>query len=475
MKQIILNKDNSSNGFLYEQLYKNIKNQILSGDMVSGEKCPSLRSLSENLDVSVTTIMESYNQLLSEGYITNRPGSGYFVEKLNPDLMKNAHKKIENEDEKSSISEKESSYLYDEEAFDFIKWKKCASKVFIYNSQELLYGSDLRGEYSLREEIAKYLFQSRGVNSKPENIIIAAGTQQIAFHLGRILRRRGIDLVSVEKPGYAPVKSMFEDAGFKAFDIPVLENGIDILKLPANVSSAVYVNPSNQFPTGVVMPAGLRYEILKWADENDSFIIEDDYNSELRYIGKPLPTIKSLDKSDRVIYLGSFSSTLFSAIKISYMVLPKELSDIFDSIRKNYSQTCSKAEQLTLAEYMKEGYYYTAIRKKRALFTKKLSKVEDVFEKYGGENNGKKKGEKGLKAEIVNKNSGLFITVKVITEKDADLFTEAAKKLKIMTSYIDEISNDKEKYLSVYYSYIPLESIENLMECLLTEWNKIEE
>lgn len=474
MKQIVLNKDNSSAEFLYEQLYKDIKKQILSGDMIGGEKCPSLRMLSENLGVSITTVMESYNQLLAEGYIKNKPGSGYFVEKLNSDLMKNAHFESIYDDEKDAEMESTSPYLYDEEAFDFIKWKKCASKVFVDNTHELLFGSDLRGEYSLREEISKYLFQSRGVKASPQNIIIAAGTQQIAFHLGRILKKRGIDLVSVEKPGYAPVKSMFEDAGFKSFDIPVLENGIDILKLPVNISSAVYVNPSNQFPTGVVMPAGIRYEILKWADENDSFIIEDDYNSELRYIGKPLPTIKSLDKSDRVVYLGSFSSTLFSAIKISYMVLPKELSEIFDGLKKNYSQTCSKAEQLTLAEYMKEGYYYTAIRKKRALFTKKLAKVEEIFEKYNSDNASAKKRDK-LKIQIANKNSGLFITVRVTTQIEGAILTEVAKALRVMTSYIDEISDNNEKYLSVYYSYIPLESIEKIMESLLTEWNKIEE
>jgi len=461
MKQIILNNNNKINGFLYEQLYEKIKDQIVSGEMISGERCPSIRNLAESIGVSVTTVMEAYNQLLAEGYIRNRPGSGYFVEKLNPNLMKSTLSRLNNDTVSQADENGLSKYIYDSDAFDFKQWRKCVAKVFTENTDKLFFESDLRGELALREEISKYLLQSRGVNTKPENIIIAAGTQQIAFHLGRILKKRGIGFISLENPGYVPVKSMFEDAGFKTFDIPVLESGIDISKLPVNIGCAAYVNPSNQFPTGVVMPAAVRYEILNWADENDSFIIEDDYNSELRYIGKPMPTIKSLDKSERVIYLGSFSSTLFSAIKISYMVLPEELSRIFDTIKKNYSQTCSKAEQLTLAEYMKEGQYYTAIRKKRALYTKKLKIAEEILEKYG--------------FQIANKSSGLFITVRIVSSNNGRDFETAAEKIGILTSFIGEISTNEDKYLSIYYSYIPLDSIEELMESLATEWNKIKE
>lgn len=461
MKQIILKRDNSSDEFLYEQLYEAVKDQIINGDMLPMEKCPSLRYLSDTLDISVTTVMQAYNQLTAEGYIKNRPGSGYYVEAVGK-----APKSTGLSKEASVISDnflsESPEYIYDEEAFDFIRWKKCASKIYTEYSANLLYGSELKGELALRKEIARYLFRSRGVSANPDNIIIAAGTQQSIFHLSRILKKTSVKLIAMEAPGYSPVKAMFKEAQFNIEDIPVTEIGIDISVLPSNISSAAYVSPSNQFPTGVVMPAANRYEILKWAEDNDSYIIEDDYNSELRYIGKPLPTIKSLDTSDRVIYLGSFSSTLFSAVRISYMVLPQKLSVLFDELKGSYSQTCSKAEQLTLAYYMSMNYYYTAIRKKRALFTKKLNVLEEVFEKYKYE---------GI--ELINTNSGLFVTIRINSDKEALEYVSAAKKLGVYTAYIDEISNTTQKCISIYYSYIPLESIDLIMNILINKWRSI--
>lgn len=458
MKQIVIEKNNDSDTFLYEQLYEALKQQIIDGDMIAGEKCPSIRKMAEDLSISVTTVMQSYNQLLAEGYIKNKAGSGYYVEHIN---LKHTNEDVTKEtyQDKSDIFINNQEYIYDEQAFDFKKWKMCSSKIYTEYGNELLFGSDLKGELSLRTEIAKYLFHSRGVNASPENIVIAAGTQQSIFHIGRILKNTGINLISLEKPGYNPVRSMFLDAAFNICDVDVLDNGININALPNNIKSAVYVNPSNQFPTGVVMPAANRYEILKWADNNDSYIIEDDYNSELRYFGKPLPTIKSLDKKDRVIYLGSFTSTLFAAIKISYVVLPDELSKIFDNNRNNYSQACSKAEQLTLAYYMSQGYYYTAIRKKRALFTKKLKAVTEAFDKYKYE---------GI--ELLNTNSGLFVTIKINTSTDEKLYIDSAKKLKIFTDYVEDISNSTQKCIMIYYSYIPLNSIDLIINILFNKW-----
>lgn len=459
MKQIILNKDNSSGRFLYEQLYKDIKSQILSGEMFPGDKCPSIRGLASDLDISVTTVMQAYNQLMAEGYIRNRPGSGYYVERVITQNNQTSSQSLTKSESPKGISFKASEYIYDEEAFDFIKWKKCASRVFTEYSSDLLYGSDIKGENSLRKEIAEYLFRSRGVHTDADNIVIAAGTQQIVFHLGRILKKTGINLISVESPGYSPVKSMFLDAGFTTADIPVAESGISVESLPVNIPSAVYVSPSNQFPTGVVMPIARRYEILDWAGTNSSFVIEDDYNSELRYFGKPLPTIRSLDNGDNVIYLGSFSSTLFSAIRISYMVLPSSLIKLFDDEAGNYSQTCSKSEQLTLAEFMSQGYYYTALRKKRALFTKKLRTVLDTFDKFEHED-----------LSLINTNSGLFVTIKISSAADASEYIDIATKLKIYTTFIKELSSENEKYISLYYSYIPLDKIERMISELISEW-----
>lgn len=459
MKQIILDINNGTGNYLYEQLYLNIKQQILTGDMESGEKCPSVRSLASDLSVSVTTVMQAYNQLLAEGYINSKPGSGYYVES---GVSRNTSNELRSSsyEPDEQFSPMPSPYANDNDVFDFNKWKKCSNRIYTEYSDALLFESDIKGEYSLRLEISKYLRQSRGVSAKPENIIISAGTQQIAFHLGRILKNDGVNIIALESPGYAPVKSMFNEASFNTIDIPVNNNGIDVNMLPSNLKSAVYVNPSNQFPTGVVMPAGRRYEILDWANKNNCYVIEDDYNSELRYFGQPLPPIKSLDVNDRVIYLGSFSSTLFSAIKISYMVLTDELTSVYDSMKGNYTQTCSKAEQLTLALFMKEGYYYTSIKKKRSLYTKKLQSSISAFAKYGKEN-----------IKLINTKSGLTLTLIVNTDKESEELINKAQRLGIRAYYIDELSGKNKAAISLYYSNIPANLINSKIKDLCIKWS----
>ena len=190
----------------------------------------------------------------------------------------------------------------------------------------------------------------------------------------------GINHITVEEPGYLPVRNIFRDRAFAMTAVPVGKEGIPVSKLPTNIRSAVYVSPSNQFPTGYVMPIGKRYDLLNWAVKNDSIVIEDDYDSELRYFGKPIPSLQGLDHNQRVVYLGSFSSTLFPSIKISYMILPEHMAEIFDTIHGDYTQTCSKTEQLTLALYMSRGYYQTNLKKLRTLYSQKLQVVLSLFE-----------------------------------------------------------------------------------------------
>ena len=355
-----------------------------------------------------------------------------------------------------------SAYISDPSCFDFVKWKKCSARVFNEYSDLLLFESDPQGEAALRYEISKYLYSSRGVTADPDNIVIGAGTQQTTSHLSRILLKTGVRLVCLEAPGYLPVQSMFRDAGFSISHIPVRRDGIEIAKLPANIRSAVYVNPSNQFPTGAVMPAGRRYELLDWAAANGSVIIEDDYDSELRYFGKPVPALQGLDKLGCVVYLGSFSSTLFPAIKISYMVLPENMAQIFRSIKREYTQTCSKAEQLTLALFMEDGYYYTGIRKVRSLYAQKLQTALAAFSAHGG----------GV-ATPIDTHSGINLTVKVRSQKKAEQLCEEAKSLGLQMVPLSEITDQETSALIFYYSRLPLAQIEPLIRQLLALWRKL--
>lgn len=458
MKPIIVEFDNSSEYPLYIQLYRSIRNDIISGAMSEGEKLPSLRIIAHNLGISITTAQLAYNQLLVEGYIESKPQSGYYVSQV-------ISSKEEEADTVPHIplnftdAPDESTLICDPECFDFIKWKKCASGVFNDLSNLLLYESDPQGEYSLRFEISKYIYTSRGVTATPEQIVIGAGTQQITGHLCRILDKMNVRHVALEKPGYLPVQSMFLDYGMTISHIPVKADGIEISKLPTNISSAVYVSPSNQFPTGAVMPAGRRYQLLEWAKENNSIIIEDDYDSELRYFGKPVPALQSLDKSSRVVYLGSFSSTLFPAIKISYMVLPYPMAQLFNEIKGQYTQTCSKAEQLTLALFMEKGYYYTGIRKLRNLYSQKLQAVIQSFSEYGNE-----------KVFSKNTQSGINLTIRVRSKKSADTLCKEAKSIGLQMVPVADISDQETSALIFYYNQIPLTKINGLIKELIALW-----
>ncbi len=414
---------------------------------------PSIRRLSADLGVSVTTVDAAYSQLLVEGYVNSIPKSGYYVSDVygqNQAEMVNVPKIEEFE---NNI---ENQYIYDRDSFDFIKWKKSMAKVFNEYAHLLHMESDPQGEYKLRYEIARYVYSSRGVNCNPDQIVIGAGAQQLTTHLARILRLMNINHVSTEAPGYLPIQNIFKDVDLTITKVPIKEDGITIEKLPTNIKSLVYVSPSNQFPSGYVMPIGRRYELLKWAEDNDSYILEDDYDSELRYFGRPIPALKSLDAKNRVVYMGSFSSTLFNSIKISYVILTPKLAEAFDRIKDLYSQTCSKSEQLCLAFFMEDGHYYRNIKKCRRLFSLKLNEAVASLEKYGA----------GF-VNITNTKSGINITLGIKSEQELGELIENAKSIGVLLRPIYELSNKETKMVSFYYNRIPINNMEETVKKLI--------
>lgn len=459
MKAILPVLDESRKRAYYLQLYDYIKDGILKGEIMEGEKLPSLRNLSKSTGLSITTIEQAYNQLLVEGYIYSKAQSGYYVSQVFPHAQKTVPAKTDFfmpqvSPLRNTIADSTSSLCFDPDCFDFNKWKKCMNKIITDFPATLFFESDPQGELVLRAEIARYLYMSRGVYCTPEQIIIGAGTQQITNHLATMLRKLSIEHVALETPGYLPVRSIFRDRGFALTSIEVAADGLMIEKLPTNIRSAVYASPSNHMFTGAVMPIGRRYELLNWAKENDSYIIEDDYDSELRYFGKPIPALKSLQGSQRVIYLGSFSSTLFAAVKISYMVLPPEMAKLFSDMAGDYSQTCSKLEQLTLALFMESGHYQTHIKKLRKLYAQKLSIVLEVFGQHAGDF-----------IEVRNTSSGINVILKIHSGREPAALKQDAEDLGIPLTALAEPN-----LFLLYYNQIPLEKLTEVLTELIQTW-----
>ena len=468
MENFVLNLESDSSDNLYLRIYNTIRSEILNGDLASGTKLPSLRKLAESNFVSVTTVEAAYEQLLVEGYIESRPKSGYYVTDARYDTLVSGDLKDEAvADSQASVSPQGGRSIaaqtrpeiYDAESFDFAKWKKCMNRVFNECEHLLQTEADVKGEPALRQEIARYLYQSRGVKCTPEQIVIGAGTQQLTNTLSKILREIGIREAATETPGYGSIREILKDEGFPVNEIPVEKNGIVIEKLPQGVKTIVYVNPSNQFPTGSVMPVGRRYELIRWAGENDSYILEDDYDAELRYRGKPIPAMQGLDAGGRVIYLGSFSSTLYAAIRISYLVLPEALAEIFDRNSSRYSQTCSKAEQLCLAFYMEQGDYYRHIKKLRRHYAAKLSTVMDVLS--GCDSN---------VLEAIDSQSGIAIMLKLHTTANVDEICAIAHGQGLEMRPVKDLCTEDCQIVYFYFYRVP----EGLLKLLIKQFvNKI--
>lgn len=371
---------------LYEQIYEYIKKEIRDGKLLAGEKLPSTRSLAEYLQVARSTVDYAYGQLLGEGYIESRPCRGYFVCPIEGLFRLSAN---ENSQAKaapkprgfgaayveSGITDKRyqvdfSPYDIDMSGFPFGVWKKITKNILTYANSDLFSRGEVQGDYELRQTIGRYLHSSRGVNCRPEQIIVGAGNDYLLLLLEKILGRHV--RIAMENPTYKRSYRIFQSFAYRIVTVDMDESGMRADKLWQANASAAYVMPSHQFPTGTVMPIGRRMELLKWADgEPGRYLIEDDYDSEFRYHGKPIPALQASDKHGRVIYMGTFSKAIAPAIRISFMVLPEVLLEKYYRDCAFYSCTVSRIDQSILNEFIRDGYFERHLNKMRKLYRAK--------------------------------------------------------------------------------------------------------
>lgn len=422
MLEIFSNLNGYEDTPLYIQIYKYIKNQILSGGIPPESKLPSIRSLAKDLKCSKNTVSAAYEQLVAEGYLKSRNRSGLYVEKIENGFTRlknnsvNLYDKNEDKNHESSIRYDFSSGKIDVDYFPYTQFRKILERsVDIYSKELLLYG-DHKGDYGLRHEIAKYVHSSRGVICSPEQIIVSSGTQHSLTLLSHILSSLH-SCIAFEEPGYLGAKAVFEHFNFNIVPITLEPDGIDIRLLKESRSKVVYVTPSHQFPYGMVMPISKRLRLLQWAKEENGIIIEDDYDGEFRYKGKPIPSLQGLDDTGRVVYTGSFSKSLMPSMRVSYLVLPKMLLDIYETQYKVYEQPVSRLLQKSLELFMKEGYWERHLRKSRVLYKKKQEILINSITEHLGSN-----------VTIIGADSGLHILIKINTTiKEQELVERALR------------------------------------------------
>ena len=411
------NMDNRQELPLYDYLYRCIKNDILSGRIGIGEKLPSKRSLAKHLNISVITVENDYAQLLLEGYITSCEKKGYFVNDTGcaPQASCLIRPKAEEEFEYAYFADLKSNRIR-RNRFPFSTWAKLLRDTLSERPEQLLKTVPYNGVYELRLALAEFLHEFRGMQVLPSQIVICSGTDSM---YGRLFCLLDDATWAVENIGSQKITGLYDMYHAKWKSVPRDEYGVDMNSLYESGCNVVHVSPAQHFPIGTVMPVKRRTELLEWADRKGYYIIEDDYDSEFWYQGKPAPTLYSLDGNGRVIYFNTFSKTLIPSLRISYMVLPYELAQRYEEGLSFYSGTVPSMEQYALARFISEGYFERHINHMRNYFK---SQRGSLFEAV-------KESPLGGISHIYENSSGTYFLLELDTKlADKELVTRIREK-----------------------------------------------
>lgn len=425
---------------LYLYLYEFIKTDILSSSLKPNEKLPSKRTLAKQLQISLVTVENAYAQLLIEGYIYSIEKKGYFVEDIgNQKIIKNLSK-VKTE-EKEEISKNNSLFPYP-------TWNSLSRKVLSEN--ESIKPSSFKGDLSLRVTIADHLNAFHNMNVSPSSIFLGAGSEYLYSLLIQFFTHNKI--YALEDPGHLSISKIYKSNETSYKYIPLDKQGISVKELTKSKANVVHISPAHHFPTGITMPLKRRMELIKWANDFDGYIIEDDYDSEFRFLGRPIPPLYQLDHTNRVIYMNTFSKTLSSTFRIAYLVLPDNLVEEFENKLGFYHNTVSALDQKVLAKFISEGYYERHINRMRKhyriIHDELITKINSFKDEYN--------------LEIIESESGLHFLIKLQTEESDESIKEKAIKLNFKVQLLSHYMNKKEesRTLVIAYSNLSLDDLE---------------
>ena len=429
----------------YLRVYNYYKELILSGKLPEGAKLPSIRKGSVQLQVSRTTLESAYLLLAAEGYILSKPQSGYYV----TNIMK---KRKQGQDMPRQKKKEEVELLYDfassgvdRESFGFDLWRRYMKSAMRQDERLLSYGEP-QGELEFREVLCTYLREKRNVVCMPEQIVIGAGVQSLLHILCPLVKER--KKAAFYNPDFIQGKAVFRDYNLEIAD-----------SYKEKDTGIYYVTPSQMTKWGDIMPAADRLELIRYADKHNILLIEDDYNNEFRYFQKPTPSLQGLAGGTDVVYLGTFSKMLLPSIRMSFMVLTPELYEAYEERKHFYNQTASKAEQIALTQFIRDGHLDSQIRKSRKNYMTKVKALGDAAQKI-----------LGTQAETMQGEAGFAVILAVKCGCNADELAQRLKKRKIG---VVPIGDEKKKatrraVLMLSCANVPTENYEEAM-CILKE------
>nr|WP_296960174.1 PLP-dependent aminotransferase family protein [uncultured Mediterraneibacter sp.] len=470
MYELTISLDTKRNIPLYEQIYDYIKQEIQQGKIQSGERLPSTRALSRHLEVSRSTIELAYEQLLSEGYVETQPYRGFFISQIDG-LYRLEYQE---EQQEIKVEEEKDQYKYDFSpngvdlnSFPYNIWRKLSRECLQDDHSELFRLGNPQGEEGVRNAICSYLHQARGVNCRPEQIIVGAGNDYLLMLLTAILGNER--KVALENPTYTQAYRLFDRFSYQVCTVDMDEKGMRVDRLQESGAQIAFVMPSHQFPLGIVMPISRRMEILRWAEEEEGrYIIEDDYDSEFRYKGKPIPALQGYDRSGKVIYMGTFSKSIAPAIRMSYMVLPEKVLERYKTNCGFLSSTISRVDQMILQKFIEEGYYERHLNKSRALYKGRhdmmLNRLRTMSESV----------------TILGENAGLHLLLRFTGKSSETELIQKAKsqgvKVYGLSEYCigiqEEMQEKKEATILLGYANMKEAEITEAIELLKKAWHE---
>jgi len=393
---------------LYRWLYEELRSTILAGGLHPGARLPATRDLAAQYGISRPTIVTAFEQLRSEGYVEGRVGSGTYVSETLPDELLQAPRARSTAGTRRrgiplsayarrlrpllrAVPRPARAFRASQpglDAFPMGLWTQVATRRLRRASASLLAGGDALGYRPLREAVAEYLNTSRGVKCAADQVLIISGVQQALDRTAHLLLDPG-DPVWMEEPGYPGAAVVFRAVGARICAVPVDSEGLNLeagqRRWPRQRPRLVYVTPAHQFPLGVTMSLRRRLSLLEWARRSRTIIFEDDYDSEYRYSGRPIPALQGLDRAAVVIFAGSFTDVLFPALRLAYLVVPSDMVDIFAAAESVSTHHPPLIDQAILCDFIHEGHFARHVRRMRELYAERLSVlVESARERLAG-------------------------------------------------------------------------------------------